>query len=135
MNSKDYDFSFSGLKTAVLYQYQSQKSKVKSQKYKQEMAREIQQAIVDVLIKKTIKAAKNFKTKSIILSGGVAANQQLREQFQKIIKKKRLGFKFYVPSSKLCTDNAVMVGIAGYFNRKKAIKNWRKIEANANLRL
>ena len=76
MYTKDYDFSFSGLKTAVLYM-------VKQGNYdKIEMCREIQQSIIDVLIHKTIKAAKDFGVKSIILGGGVAANQELRNQFE-----------------------------------------------------
>ncbi len=136
INSKDYDFSFSGLKTAVLYDFKKRPEKIRrSKKYIREMAKEIQQAIIDVLIKKTIKAAKDYKIKSIILGGGVAANKELRKQFQQILKKGKLSFKFHVPSFKFCTDNAAMIGIAGYFNRKKASKNWRKIQVNANLRI
>ncbi|PIZ89669.1 MAG: tRNA (adenosine(37)-N6)-threonylcarbamoyltransferase complex transferase subunit TsaD, partial [Candidatus Nealsonbacteria bacterium CG_4_10_14_0_2_um_filter_37_10] len=79
---KNYDFSFSGLKTAVLYDFRKQKPKIrKSREYIREMCREAQQAIIDVLIRKTIKAAKDYKAKSIILGGGVAANDELRRQF------------------------------------------------------
>jgi len=99
------------------------------------MCHEIQQAIIDVLIKKTIKAAKSYLVKTIMLGGGVTVNKELRKQFQEIIGKEKLSFKFHVPSSKFCTDNAAMIGVAGYFNRKKATKKWQGIKAEANLRL
>ena len=125
INQKNYDFSFSGLKTAVLYKHQGKK-------YVKEMCREVQQAIIDVLIKKTIKAAKDYRVKTIILGGGVSANQELRKQFKQKIKKEKLSFRFQVPSFKFCTDNAVMIGIAGYFGKPK---DRQKIKADANLRI
>ena len=79
IGTKDYDFSFSGLKTAVLYT--DRKVTDKNAAYKKEMAAEVQQAIIDVLIKKTMKAAMDFKAKSLILGGGVSANTELRKQF------------------------------------------------------
>ena len=131
INTKDYDLSFSGLKTAVLYNFKKQPVKIrKSRKYIQTMAYEIQQAIIDVLIKKTIKAAKDYKVKTIILGGGVTANKELRKRFRK--KAKEINAKLYVPSSNLCTDNAVMTGITGFF---KQPENLKKIEAKANLRI
>ena len=136
INTKDYDFSFSGLKTAVLYQVKKAENKAKNKKYIQKMSAEIQQAIIDVLIKKTIKAARDFKIKTIILGGGVSANQELRKQFKKRIKKDLDDVNFLVPDIQFSTDNAVMIGIAGYFNwLKKKIKSWQKIEAKANLRI
>lgn len=130
-NTKDYDFSFSGLKTAVLYNFKKQPVKTrKSREYIQTMAYEIQKAIIDVLIKKTIKAAKDYKVKTIILGGGVTANKELRKQFRKETKK--INAKLYIPSFNLCTDNAVMTGIAGFF---KQPEDWKKIEAKANLRI
>jgi len=131
---KNYDFSFAGLKTAVLYQYQ--KSKIKNQKYKQAICVEVQQAIIDVLIYKTLKAAKNFKAKSIILGGGVTANEELRNQFKKIIKKQLPNILYFIPNTSLCTDNAAMVAVAGYFHWLKGEREKpENIEANANLRL
>ncbi len=88
--TKDYDFSFSGLKTAVLYADRRVKNKTKQ--YKQEMAAEVQQAIIDVLIKKTLKAVKNFKVKTIILGGGVTANKELRKQFKEKLENKIVAF-------------------------------------------
>lgn len=135
--TNDYDFSFSGLKTAVLYDFIKRERAVqKDKKYIQEMAAEIQQAIIDVLIKKTIKATKDYRAKSIILGGGVSANKELRKQLkQKIKEKLPLDTKYLIPDTALSTDNALMTAIAGYYNRKSATKNWQALEAKANLRL
>jgi N6-L-threonylcarbamoyladenine synthase len=154
INSKDYDFSFSGLKTAVLYDFKKRPEKIRrSKEYIREMAKEIQQAIIDVLIKKTIKAAKDYRVKSIILGGGVAANKELRKQFNYTLQTIHYSLNFLVPPKIFCTDNAAMIGIAGYFNtelpkeakvrkkmkfsfdRGKASKDWKKIKVNANLRI
>jgi N6-L-threonylcarbamoyladenine synthase len=128
LNQKNYDFSFSGLKTAVLYRYK--KSKIKNQNYKKQTCKEIQRAIIDVLIKKTVKAARDYRAKAIILGGGVAANDELRKQFRKKFN------NVVLPPKKLCTDNAVMTGIAGYYTwLKKGAKLPEKIRAEANLRI
>lgn len=133
INQKNYDFSFSGLKTAVLYNYKNQPLRVrKSKKYIQTMCAEVQQAIIDVLIRKTIKAAKDFGAKTIILGGGVTANKELRKRFKAACLKP--GFQLLVPPSSLSTDNAAMAGAAAYFNRNKKT-NWQNIEAEANLRI
>ncbi len=135
--TKDYDFSFSGLKTAVLYNFKNQPEKIqKNKQYIKEMSKEVQQAIIDVLIKKTIKAAKDFNAKTIILGGGVSANDELREQLKNKIKKDLPNTKYLVPDIKYSTDNAVMTGITGYFNwLRNKTTHWKKIEVNANLRL
>lgn len=136
INQKNYDFSFSGLKTAVLYNYKKQSPKTrKSKKYIQEMATEIQQAIIDVLIKKTLRAAKNYKAKTIILGGGVSANKELRKQLKEKIKKEMPDTKYLIPDTKYCTDNAVMMGITAYYNWILGKKIQKKIKAEANLRL
>jgi len=135
---KNYDFSFSGLKTAVLYDFKSRSLKVrKSKAYIREMATETQQAIIDVLIKKTIRAAKEFRVKAVILGGGVAANEELRKQFQSAINNQQLAIKYLVPPKIFCTDNATMVGITAYFHWIKARfpKGWHAITADANLKI
>ncbi len=135
---KNYDFSFSGLKTAVLYDFRAHPPKIRtSKKYIQEMCFETQQAIIDVLIYKTLKAAKNFRVKTVILGGGVAANKELRRQFKEKIKKEIPYSKFYIPDSKFCTDNAAMVGVTAYFHwvKGKFLKNWSAITVNANLKI
>ncbi len=130
INSKDYDFSFAGLKTAVLYLTK----KMGDDEIKQQtnnLAAGAQQAIVDVLVEKTIKAAKEFKAKTILISGGVAANRKLRQQ---LVEKSNLPVFF--PPFELSTDNAAMIAMAAYFNfLKKKDWPWDKVEAEANLRL
>ncbi|MDI6602689.1 MAG: tRNA (adenosine(37)-N6)-threonylcarbamoyltransferase complex transferase subunit TsaD [Patescibacteria group bacterium] len=133
---KNYDFSFSGLKTAVLYDFRNQPPKLrKSKEYIRAICREVQQAIIDVLIHKTLRAAKNFKTKSVILGGGVAANEKLRKQFESTINSQLLNVKFLVPAKNFCTDNAAMVAATVYFHQKEATKNWKKIKVDANLHI
>lgn len=136
LNQKNYDFSFSGLKTAALYHFKSQKPKVqKSQEYIKSMAHELQQAIIDVLIYKTLKAAKEYNVKSIVLGGGVSANKELRKQFKKNIKKELLNVNCYLPAIKHSTDNALMIALTAYYLLKNKDKRWKKATVNANLRL
>ena len=137
IDSKNYDFSFSGLKTALLYLTQDIGPK-KVKKYRQAIAYEFQEAITDVLVEKTIEAAKELKTKSIILAGGVSANKRLKEKFQEKLKKERLNIKLLVPKLEYATDNAIMIALAGFFQYIKQSKksfDWRKIDADSNLRL
>lgn len=134
---KNYDFSFSGLKTAVLYNYQKQTpQKQKSKIYKQIMSFHIQQAIIDILIHKTIRATKEYKAKTIIIGGGVAANNELRKQLKLKIKGLKHKVNLFLPKKEFCTDNGAMIAITGYYqwikNNKKINKD---IEANANLSL
>lgn len=135
MYQKNYDFSFSGLKTAVLYNYRSRPAEIqKSKRYIQMMCKEVQQAVIDVLIHKTLKAAKEYKVKTVILGGGVAANEELRKQINHKLKNYKL--KFLVPPKIFCTDNAAMTGATGYFNWFPGkFKKRQDIEANANLRI
>lgn len=144
INSKNFDFSFSGLKTAVLYDHKSRDKKVKKAKdYIREMAYHAQTAIIDVLTEKTIKAAKLLDCKSIILGGGVAANSELKKEFIKKISDgdlKNMGF--IAPEKELSTDNAKMIAACACFYlknnvkiKKSPFKDWKKIEALANLRI
>jgi len=136
MHTKDYDFSFSGLKTAVLYQYQARDAKERKTKaYIQAMAAEIQQAIIDVLLYKTMKAAQEYNAKSVILGGGVSANDELRKQLES--KTKDRAMQLFVPPKHLSTDNGAMIALAGYFTYQKGDypKNPEKIEADPNLRI
>jgi N6-L-threonylcarbamoyladenine synthase len=134
IKQKNYDFSFAGLKTAVLYDFLKRPEKVrKSKEYKILVAKEVQQAVIDVLISKAIRAAKEFSAKSIILGGGVVANEELRKQFLQNCKLQIANCKLIFPPKELCTDNGLMVAITGYFNKETATKNFDKIEAIANL--
>jgi N6-L-threonylcarbamoyladenine synthase len=138
IHSKDYDFSFSGLKTAVLYDFKKRPKKIReSKEYIRRMAYEVQRAIIDVLTKKTIKAAKEYKAKAIIIGGGVAANQKLREELKSQASKLETKPLFFAPKKELSTDNAQMVAICGYFYWLKSdkIKNWRLLRAWPHLKI
>ncbi len=135
INSRDYDFSFSGLKTAVLYDYRSRPPEVKKSKsYIRAMCYEAEQAVVEVLVKKTIRAAKDYMAKTIILGGGVTANKKLKEKINKEAEKQLPGVNLLLPPPRLATDNAVMIGVAGFFHPEKAV-GWQEAKVNANLRL
>ncbi len=135
--NKDYDFSFSGLKTAVLYDFKKRSSKVKKNKnYISQMCFESQQAIIDVSIYKTLKTAKTWQAKTIILGGGVTANQELRKQISRKIQKSLPNTFFLIPRLQYCTDNAAMVAVASYFHYLKGeIRKWQEVKAEANLKL
>jgi N6-L-threonylcarbamoyladenine synthase len=140
INHKNFDFSFSGLKTAVLYLIRDNKDKIKDKQFIQELCRETQRAIIDVLIDKTLRAAKEYKAKTIILSGGVAANEELHKQFKLKIENCKLKIDFLTPLKNLCTDNGAMIAMAGYYNAAngiplRGIKKLSGIIANANLRI
>jgi N6-L-threonylcarbamoyladenine synthase len=112
INSKDLDFSFSGLKTALFYQLQKDKHWSKN---RSSYAHEFQQAVVDTLVAKTIKAGKKYHAPTIILAGGVSANLVLRQSLKEAIKNQLPHAKFYLPELVYTTDNAAMIGAAGYF--------------------
>lgn len=131
INSADFDFSFSGLKTAVLRETEKTGAENLSVNDVKNLSYSIQEAIFEVLIKKTIKAAKKYKAKSIVLGGGVAANQTLKKRFKSEIKNLKLQTLLFVPSKRLCTDNAAMIAAAGFYNYKRA--HWKKISANPEL--
>ncbi|MBI2635498.1 MAG: tRNA (adenosine(37)-N6)-threonylcarbamoyltransferase complex transferase subunit TsaD [Parcubacteria group bacterium] len=136
INSDNHNFSFSGLKTAVLYLYNDLIKKYPISKIRPTLAFEVQNAIVDVLIAKTLKAVKNFNPKSVMIAGGVSANRKLREEMAKKIASYKI--PLLVPDLSYTTDNAAMIAAAGYFNylKKKPQKDsWKKIVADANLRL
>ena len=133
INSNDFDFSFSGLKTALLYAIQKDKQwKKKIPEY----AAEFQQAVAEVLVHKTIKAALKYKAKNIMLAGGVVANTELRRQMKMAVKNKLSGANLSIPELKYCTDNAAMIAAAGYFMaRRKKFTPWQKLKADANQEL
>jgi len=114
LHDKNYDFSFSGLKTAVLYYFRDH-----PKARKEDIAASFQQAVLDVLAAKTVRAARESEAKSVILCGGVAANKALRARLKK--ESAKIGCGFFVPEFKYNLDNAAMIGAAGYmaYLRKK----------------
>jgi N6-L-threonylcarbamoyladenine synthase len=133
MNSNNFDFSFSGLKTSVLYKIKDLRSQIKDLKVMQDMAAGVEQAIVDVLVEKTIRAAEKFKVKTIMLGGGVSANEKLRKTMQDRAK------NVLLPEVRFSTDNGAVIALAGYYKikveRLKIKDGWKKIEVDPNLEL
>ncbi len=112
INKNSYDFSFSGLKTSVLYYLRDHKNVLADEKLKADVAASFQSAAFDVLLNKTKRAVKEFGAKSIMLSGGVAANKFLRKEIN--MSAKELGVLFLAPVSAYNTDNAAMIGLSAY---------------------
>lgn len=136
LNSQDYNFSFSGLKTAVLYTLE--KKKQINQQDVANICTAFQAATVDILVSKTIKAAQKHGAKSIMLAGGVAANKKLKTNLAKTAKQKKL--PFFYPDIKYTGDNAAMIAVAAYYNiiNKKNIlsdKDVMSLAPQANWRL
>jgi N6-L-threonylcarbamoyladenine synthase len=117
-NSPDYDFSFAGLKTAVLYTVRKQEHWSDAQKA--DLAREFEEACVDVLTVKTLRAVEEFGAQSVIVGGGVSANKRLRAHLQKEISDRFPEVSLEIPDLALSTDNALMIAIAAYFNTPSA---------------
>lgn len=133
--TKDFDFSFSGLKTAVLYYIRDHGPL--TEKMKSEIAKEFEDAVVEVLVHKTIKASKAHKVKSVIVGGGVSANTYLQQELKGKLKELDKNISLHLPTKTLSTDNALMIAIAGYFQykKKKPTKNSKGLKAKGNLSL
>ena len=121
INSDDFDFSFSGLKTAVLYFIKNLKEKNPefisglTPEIKSVIAEEFQNAVTEVLVTKTAKAFEQYDVKNLILGGGVIANTHIRQAFEKMILKSP-HIHLIIPPVSVSTDNAIMIAVAGYFN-------------------
>jgi N6-L-threonylcarbamoyladenine synthase len=146
INSKDFDFSFSGLKTAVREAWGKERFSAKGgsasggrdKEAIRGMCASFQQACIDVLVSKTISAAKKFGIKTIMLGGGVSANKELRKQLAEKVVLDLPGVKFFQPDLNLTTDNALMVAIAAYFEYKEgngSINTWEKVRVEPNLEI
>ncbi len=139
IHSKDYDFSFSGLKTAVLYTVRDIKSAhndIIPEHLKSEICHEFQEAAAEVITKKTRSAMNDFGVQTLIVGGGVSANNRIKEslieKISEIIPREHIHF----PIRELTGDNALMIGLAGYFKYKKNPDNiYNNIIANGNLSL
>lgn len=110
LDRQDFEFSFSGLKTAVMNQWR--KLEKTGQANVNDMAAEFQQALTEVLVEKTIRAAEKYGVKTVLMAGGVAANMQLRTKLQEKAADCQLMVRY--PSLSLCTDNAAMIAGRGY---------------------
>ncbi len=126
IHKNNLNFSFSGLKTAFIKEI-----KQKPLIDKNLLAWELQEAVTDVLVKKTLLAAEKFKVKAILLGGGVAANQKLRDKLTLGVQKTKLKTDLFIPEKKLCTDNAIIVATAAFFDFKS--QDWKTVKANPAL--
>lgn len=126
MYEKNYEFSFSGLKTSVLYYMRNN-----PQANVDDVAASFQEAAIDVLQHKVMRAVKEFGAHAVFLSGGVAANSVLRERLQN--QSNENGALFFAPSFEFNTDNAAMIGVAAYMSHLRGKKH--PLRANANISL
>ena len=132
MGDTGYDFSFSGLKSAVLNYLNS--CEMKGEKIDQaDVAASFQQAVVDVLVGNSMDAVEKYGAKKFAIAGGVASNKHLRAAFEEACKER--GVEFFLPPPILCTDNAAMIGCAGYYEFIKGVRSGYDLNAVPNLRL
>lgn len=127
-----YDFSFSGLKSAVLNYLNSQKMKGLHISV-EDVAASFQKSVVEVLTEKTIACALEKGINRIVLAGGVAANSSLRANLQRECEKNNIDFKY--PSLLLCTDNAAMIGCVAYYNYIRGLRSDLSLNAISNLKM
>lgn len=127
-----YDFSFSGLKSAVL-NYLNSKEMKHEEINKADIAASFQEAVIDVLVTRTIQAAKDFGMTQVAIAGGVAANSSLQNAMASACKEH--GLKFYRPSPVFCTDNAAMIGAAAYYEYIKGRSSGLDLNAIPNLKI
>lgn len=132
LEDDSYDFSFSGLKTAVL-NYINQTKQKGEEVIVENVAASFQQAVLDVLVGKAFKLAKESGSDKIVIAGGVAANQGLRDMMEERGKKE--GIKIYYPSRVLCTDNGAMIGSAAYYHYIGGEKSDLSLNVEPNLGL
>ncbi len=131
LDQKNYDFSFSGLKTSVLYYIRDLNTQELSSEECNNIAASFQQAATETLVTKTMNAVKEFGAKTVLIGGGVAANKKLRETLKLACKKE--GITFLPPSKNVITDNAAMIAASAYINTLQ--KKNRRIVAQSNLNL
>lgn len=127
-----YDFSFSGLKSAVLNYING--CKMKQQEINEaDIAASFQKAVIDVLVEHAVHVAKEYRIDKFAIAGGVASNQTLREAMEKACKER--GIQFYHPSPIFCTDNAAMIGSAAYYEYLQGRRDGWDLNAVPNLKL
>ena len=125
---ENLDFSFSGIKTAVINLHHKTPDINKA-----DLAASFEKAVTDVLINNSLKAAKELNIDTIALAGGVSANSYIRERCENLEKTNNI--KIYYPEPVLCTDNAAMIASAGYYNYIEGIKSGLDLNALPNLKI
>ncbi len=139
INSKNFNFSYSGLKTAVLYKIRDLKKLTPELTH--ELALEFENAAIEPLIYKTKRAIEQYKIKTLVVGGGVSANLHLQKELTLLRQgfgRAKKNFKIYFPPKELTGDNGLMIGIAGYLNylkNKNKVPKLESIKADGNLSL
>ena len=134
IDTDDFDFSFSGLKTAVRKVVEA--NQPLTERFTQELALEFEDACADVIVAKTIRALEENEAKTLVVGGGVSANAYLRERLTDALKDYGSDAKLLIPPREHATDNALMIALAGYFRAlKKEFTELTAIRANGNLKL
>ena len=131
--SKDFDFSYSGLKTAVANLMHTSEVGFDSSEVKQDLAASVENAIAQSLVDKVLLALKVYPVKDVMVAGGVAANQRLKENLESRVKSLGKNIKLHIPTPQLCTDNGVMIAAAAFFIKKSI--NPLKLQTDSNLSL
>ena len=132
VGGSEYDFSFSGLKSAVL-NYLNTASMNNETIVTEDVAASFQQAVIDVLVGHSMEALNQYGFKKFAIAGGVASNSGLREAFEKACAER--GIEFFLPPPILCTDNAAMIGSAAFFEYESSLRNGLDLNAVPNLKL
>ena len=132
MEDAPYDFSFSGVKSAVL-NHLNKCRMIGEPIVEADIAASFQQAVVDVLVDNAIRAAKDYHMDRLAIAGGVASNGALRAAMEAACEKE--GIRFYRPSPLFCTDNAAMIGVAAYYEYQKGTRHGWDLNAVPNLKL
>ena len=132
VEDSEYDFSFSGLKSAVLNYLNGCQMKGETV-CEADVAASFQKAVIDVLVEHALHAVKQYDYNKFAIAGGVASNSSLRGAFETECAKR--GIEFYHPSPIYCTDNAAMIGVAGYYEYLKGVRSGMELNAVPNLRL
>lgn len=141
LRSANFNFSFSGLKTAVLYFVKKNSHLAQDEQFIRQVAYEFQQAAVEVLVAKTIRAAKKYQPKTIVLAGGVSANTQLQTQLARAVSENLTATQFSFPELSFQLDNATMIATAAFFRQKNVsqketlLSNWKDMPTSANIDL
>lgn len=141
LDSNNFDFSFSGLKTSVLYFLKKHEEEKKDEKFIDEVCHEFQEAVVDVLVGKTKKALEQYAPATFVIAGGVSANVRLRSQLQTLIEAEFPNTQFLTPEFSYSLDNAAMIGIAAALRYERMAESGRvaltqsyhTLEPNANM--
>lgn len=134
IGSGNYEFSFSGLKTAVLNltkKYTLDFSEGQHSQTLYDLCAGVEEAIVDIIVRKTLKAAEEYSVKTILLGGGVAANTRLQEVLRERAEMQSVPAEIFIPQSSLCTDNAAMIASAAFYMGQKT--PWRNVHVDPEL--